>query len=327
LKFDMLLARISLYKNRFKLVQLKLLICLFTLFPMAKTAYGQTVVDVTTSIGNFSIELFDSAAPATVANFLSYVTSGRYNGAFIHRSVPGFVIQGGLFSINQTTGVLAPIQLDPPVVNEYNQPNSRGTLAMAKVGGDPNSANSQWFVNLADNGSALDERNNGGFTVFGRVLGDGMTIFDTIATLPRVNLQLPFLGSPLADFPLQNYTGGQVLVENLVSFEMSVAVPEFKNSYNPETGVLTLRVRLSDTSLIQLQFNQVASSTNIVFSVALESVTALTESDISFAQFDLATGELLIPELAINGEVAGRNVRLNLTDPQQLLFTLVSVDP
>lgn len=321
----MLVAGALSLKNVSTAKQLKLLCFFVALITMGKAAHGQTIVDVRTSVGNFSIELFDAAAPATVANFLSYVTSGRYNGALIHRSVPGFVVQGGFLAINQTSGDVESIQLDPPVVNEFNQSNTRGTLAMAKLPSDPNSATSQWFVNLADNGSNLDEQ-NGGFTVFGRVLGDGMTVVDTISTLPRFTLQ--FLGSPLADFPLLNYTGGPLLLPNFVSLEMSVATPpsSFQNSFVPETGLLTLRVALSDATLIQLQFNLVSSSTSFVFQVVPESVTALTETDASFAQFDLATGELLVPELSINGEVAGRNVRFSLTDAQQLLFTLVSFE-
>ncbi|MFT4863660.1 MAG: peptidyl-prolyl cis-trans isomerase A (cyclophilin A) [Pseudohongiellaceae bacterium] len=310
----------ALAKNNFGSKQLRLLLCLVALVAMTKAAHGQTIVDVRTSVGNFSIELFDTAAPATVANFLSYVTSERYNGTFIHRTEPGFVVQGGFFVFNQAENEINGIALDPPVVNEFNESNTRGTLAMAKVGGDPNSATSQWFVNLADNGGNLDGQ-NGGFTIFGRVLGNGMNVVDIIAGLPRFNIQ------GVGTTPLINYTGGQLLAANLVTIEMSVAAPSFQNSFMPETGVLTLQVALSDGALIELNFTQVASSSSFVFQVALDSVKTLTAGDSSFAQFDLATGELVVPELAINGAVAGRNVRFNLTDAQQLLFTLISFDP
>lgn len=317
----MLVARALSLKNVSTAKQLKLLCFFVALITMGKAAHGQTIVDVRTSVGNFSIELFDTAAPATVANFLSYVTSGRYDGTFIHRTEPGFVVQGGFFVFNPTLNEINGIPLDPPVINEFNQSNTRGTLAMAKVAGDPNSATSQWFVNLGDNGANLDGQ-NGGFTTFGRVLGNGMNVVDVIAGLPRFNIE------GVGTTPLINYAGGPLLAANLVTIEMSVATPpsSFQNSFVPETGLLTLRVALSDATLIQLQFNQVPSSTGFVFQVVPESVTALTETDASFAQFDLATGELLVPELSINGEVAGRNVRFSLTDAQQLLFTLVSFE-
>ncbi len=313
-------------KSGFGSKQLRLLLCLVALIAMTKVAHGQTVVDVRTSVGNFSIELFDTAAPATVANFLNYVNSGRYNGVLVHRSVSNFVVQVGLLALNPTSSQLEFVQVDPPVVNEFNQSNTRGTLAMAKVGGDPNSATSQWFVNLADNGSNLDSQ-NGGFTVFGRVLGDGMSVVDALAALPVFNAQ--FSGVSLEGFPLQNYDGGAVQAENYVALDISVApaLPDFQNSYVPESGVLRLRVALSDGALIELDFNQQVSSPGFVFQVLSDSVKTLTASDTSFAQFDLATGELVVPELAINGTVAGRNVRFNLTDSQQLLFTLISFDP
>jgi peptidyl-prolyl cis-trans isomerase A (cyclophilin A) len=280
-----------------------------------------TVVEVKTSLGNFSIELFDSAAPATVANFLNYVEAGRYNGTFIHRSVPGFVLQGGFFVFNQLLNEVGGITLDPPVANEFNQSNSRGTLAMAKLGGDPDSATSQWFVNLADNGANLDAQ-NGGFTVFGQVIGDGMTVVDSIAGLPLFDIE------GVGATPLINYLEGALLTENLVVIDMTVvqAVSRFQNSYAPETGVLSLRVALSDGLLVELQLNQITSSSDIVFQVVQDSVNFLTQGDASFAQLDLTTGVLTIPELTISGEVVDRSVRFKLTDAASLLFTLDSLE-
>ncbi len=131
--------------------------------------------------GKLNVELLDVDAPSSVANFLSYVNRGAYVNALIHRSVPGFVIQGGGFALSGSS--INPIPADAPVVNEFKVPNTRGTLALAKLSSGPNTATNQWFFNLADNRSNLDSQ-NGGSTVFARVLGTGMTVADNIAALP-----------------------------------------------------------------------------------------------------------------------------------------------
>ena len=140
------------------------------------------VVRVDTAAGSFSIELFEQTTRVTVANFLNYVRGGDYTGTFLHRVVPGFIVQGCGFRLD-SNGAAVEIPADPPIVNEFNISNTRGTVAMAKLGGDPNSATNQWFVNLADNSASLDSQ-NGGFTVFGQVIDDGMDVVDAIAALP-----------------------------------------------------------------------------------------------------------------------------------------------
>jgi cyclophilin family peptidyl-prolyl cis-trans isomerase len=109
------------------------------------------------------------------------------------------------------------------VINEPGISNLRGTIAMAKRPGDPNSATSQWFINLADNSELLDDQ-NGGFTVFGEVTGNGMDVVDAIAALPVWNAGSPCFGcSPLTELPLRDYPGGGAPVEeqNLVMMDVS----------------------------------------------------------------------------------------------------------
>ena len=130
-----------------------------------------TTVRVITSLGDFSIELFDDITPITVANFLNYVNSGRYNTTVIHRVINTpipFIIQGGGMSYNVEENTLDAINTDGAILNEPFISNQRGTVAMAKLSGNPNSATSQWFVNLNDNSANLDAQ-NGGFTVFGHL--------------------------------------------------------------------------------------------------------------------------------------------------------------
>jgi cyclophilin family peptidyl-prolyl cis-trans isomerase len=176
---------------------IKLALVLILAFPAVSSA---TTVRLQTALGMVDIQLFDTAAPLTVANFLKYVNSGAYNNSFIHRSVPGFVIQGGGYTLDSAKIQANPISTNPPVPNEFSssRSNLRGTIAMAKLGGDPNSATSQWFINLADNSAILGIQQNGGFTVFGQVLGNGMAIIDAIAALPVVNAGGVFTEFPLA---------------------------------------------------------------------------------------------------------------------------------
>ena len=182
-----------------------------------------TVVTIQTPLGSFDVELLEDVAPATVANFLNYVNRGDYNDTFLHRSVPGFVIQGGGFFYDPDTNTAPGINTDPPVINEFSVSNTRGTMAMAKVGGDPNSATSQWFVNLVDNSANLDS-SNGGFTVFGRVLGDGMDVVDAIAALEIFDIR-PDANSPLGAVPLINFDRVSLVLENFVNIQVSASTP------------------------------------------------------------------------------------------------------
>lgn len=159
-----------------------------------------TVVQFNTVEGTFNVRLYNGATPLNVANFLNYVNNGRYNGTFIHRSIPGFVIQGGGYTYTDAAGT-APVTEFPQVQNEPGISNLTGTIAMAKLpppsdggpaNGGPNSATDQWFFNLSDTNAGscpngLDCQ-NGGFTAFGRVLGTGMTVVNKIAALTPYDL-------------------------------------------------------------------------------------------------------------------------------------------
>lgn len=145
------------------------------------------LVRLATDFGPIDIQL-DASAPATVANFLAYLRRGAYDNTVLHRKVTNFIVQGGGFRWDDTTAPRAvPVATTPPVVNEFSpqRSNLRATVAMAKLGGNPDSATSQWFVNLADNAANLDNQ-NGGFTVFGRVTPPGMVAVDHIAALGAV---------------------------------------------------------------------------------------------------------------------------------------------
>ncbi len=160
-----------------------------------------TSVRFHTNEGDIDVTLRPDKAPKTVANFLSYVNNGSYSNSIFHRSVPGFIIQGGGFQLKNGSVVAIPTL--PTVVNEPGLSNTRGTLAMAKLGSDPNSATDQWFFNLTDNSANLDNQ-NGGFTVFGQISNDaGLAVMDKIAAVPVYKNQ----ASPLDTIPLIGYDG------------------------------------------------------------------------------------------------------------------------
>ncbi|MEY2557835.1 MAG: hypothetical protein QOE34_1260 [Verrucomicrobiota bacterium] len=192
-------------------------------------------VRMTTVLGTIDVALFGQQKPITVANFLNYVDQGRYfitdptthqpASSFIHRSLPGFVIQGGGFlgtvnPANSANAQVTAVATLPPIQNEPGFSNKRGTIAMAQFGSDANSATSQWFINLTDNSASLDFRinNAGPYTVFGRVAGTGMTTVDSIAAVTRYNFGAPFDTLPLRNYTQADYNSGKAIaVSNLVS--------------------------------------------------------------------------------------------------------------
>jgi cyclophilin family peptidyl-prolyl cis-trans isomerase len=157
---------------------------------------SSSAVQVSTNLGNFPIILNDELTPQTVANFYSYVNANDYNGVVLHRVIPGFVMQVGGF---KPTAAASPdnnftsLTRRPSPVNEPGIQNFRGTVALAKVGGNPDSGTHDFFISAADNTGNLDEQNQG-FTVFGRVPSAPMTsVVDIMMTQPTgtYSVQLP----------------------------------------------------------------------------------------------------------------------------------------
>ena len=143
-------------------------------------------VELDTTAGKITLELYPEAAPKTVENFLAYVKGKQYDGTQFHRVIDGFMIQGGGF-----TADFSPKPTRPPIVNEAETSskagllNVPGTLAMARTS-DPQSATAQFFINVADN-KFLNFREatpqGYGYTVFGKVI-QGMDVVNKIAAMP-----------------------------------------------------------------------------------------------------------------------------------------------
>jgi peptidyl-prolyl cis-trans isomerase A (cyclophilin A) len=143
---------------------------------MSRVEAADTVqVRVDTTAGPFVMQLDRARAPLTVANFLAYLEAGHYSGLVFHRVVDGFVVQGGGYTPELT---LRPVR--PPVANESGNglSNRRGTVAMARTT-DPHSADSQFYINLADNLDLDPKATRWGYAVFGQVT-EGMEVVDSI---------------------------------------------------------------------------------------------------------------------------------------------------
>ncbi len=295
---------------------------LFSIFASATSLAG-TIVRVSTSVGDYSIELLDESAPLTVANFLGYVDRNDFNGTYLHRVVDNFVVQGGAYRFKLFEGPID-IPVGEPVVNEFGASNVRGTVAMAKVDGDPDSATNQWFVNLADNSANLDG-SNGGFTVFGTILGDGMAVLDAIDALPFVSLGAKATNAPyFSEF-----------YENPTSFVyMNVEVTERFSSaahvYESGTGLLITSVNIDNGSdIVSLNFSSVASDLGFVIQANQESVIPRQAVFDGIATFDSAAGLFTIPSLEVNlnGSVSViSNVVFKLIDPARARFLLDSYE-
>ena len=170
---------------------MKKLFCICLLLVSPALLAKDPEVLVKTTHGDFTLRLYADKAPITVENFLGYVDSGFYKGTIFHRVIPKFMIQTGGFDERMKEK-----ETLPPIKNEAKNRvhNERGTIAMARTN-DPDSASSQFFVNVRNNFSLDWAPRNPGYTVFGEVI-DGMYTVDMIAIEPTGN----FMGH--ADVPL-----------------------------------------------------------------------------------------------------------------------------
>lgn len=184
----------------FKRLCLLLALCWLPLSMIADANAGNPQVEIKTSQGSFVIELYPDKAPKTVANFLEYVANNFYPGTVFHRTIDRFMIQGGGLTteLKEKNSMQPSIKTSlaasnkeyvvlPPIANESNNGlrNERGTLAMARAF-DPDSATSQFFINLDDNkflNFYKPDPHYIGYCVFGRVIS-GMDVIERIGHLP-----------------------------------------------------------------------------------------------------------------------------------------------
>ena len=214
--------------------------CLFATASIAPAQVSSnSFVNFHTPAGDMVVELFDSLKPVTVQNFLRYVQSGAYDGMFLHRAIPGFIVQGGgtrvdvgLMSLTNGFNSYLNVTNYGNITNEYLVGqvfhNTYGTIAMAKLGGDPNSASSQWFFNLANNSANLDNQ-NGGFTVFGHVVS-GTNVLNYFNNLAK--------GLGIVDLTLYYGSSASLFTDLPVHNQVMPGVPAFNNLDYTEITVI-----------------------------------------------------------------------------------------
>ena len=205
--------------------------------------------DSTKSVGNrFFVELYDiqnksnQSTPITSNNFIEYVNDGSFDNTFIHRLVSDFVIQSGAYKVltdsSEAGFSVSTIQSKGEIINEPGNSNFIGSIAMAKISGKPNSATSEWFINLSDNNN-LDTQNEG-FTVFGHILGDGINnpllLNQTgIETYP-LDLQFTTTTVQLPTVPLLNLDSNGLKKDNFFIINeiksVDIRPDEIGNKYN-----------------------------------------------------------------------------------------------
>jgi cyclophilin family peptidyl-prolyl cis-trans isomerase len=231
----------------------KQLFSIVTLLLLGFNASASTLVQFRTVFGDLDVELYDQDKPATVQNFIRYVRSGLYQDGIIHRCVPTFVIQGGGYYVanrHTTNAGIAAIATFPPITNEFGigktYSNVYGRIAMAKRGGDTNSASSQWFFNLTNN-AFLDAGPDGFFTVFGKVVRgtNVLNVFKKFKASSPTNT-IVSIGGPLTELP--------VLRTNLTYDDLIYV----------DVSLLNVQVTQLANRTHQISWNSVAGRTNYV---------------------------------------------------------------
>ena len=215
-----------------------------------------TVVRFSTSVGNMDLALDDADYPLNVANFLSYVNSGAYNGTFIHRAIANFIFQGGGYNVAGDKNY-PHIAVNAAVTGEHKDPNVRGTIAMALTGGagSADSGTSEWFLNLVDNASLDDgSGSQGPFTAFGHVIEGDLATMDAIGAVETYDASSVVVSDDKGVFtnlPLINYTSDQGVEINpdLVYINQVAVIALVPKGANP-TALLALAASSSNPGLV-----------------------------------------------------------------------------
>ncbi|MFZ2631537.1 MAG: peptidylprolyl isomerase [Desulfosalsimonadaceae bacterium] len=244
---------------------------------------GTVNVILETNMGNITLSLFQDEAPVTVANFLSYVDEGFYDGTIFHRVISGFVIQGGGLDAQMNSK-----QTHDPIVNEASNglSNDAYTIAMARTT-DPNSATSQFFINLADNKGLNYSDTSDGYAVFGEVI-EGKDVVDAIGAVSTTTKGV------YQNVPANTITIQKAVRINDTALELkTIADQNLAENLPAGTLVATAEVMDADTTgetvSYMLTTNIQDENGNALFAVN-GSTGAITLTEAGAAELDFETG-------------------------------------
>jgi cyclophilin family peptidyl-prolyl cis-trans isomerase len=267
-------------------------------------------VAVCTDRGRFTIELLDQESPGHVANFLDYMERGFYSGTVFHRVVPDFVIQGGGYDSEFREKVPA-----DPIPNESDNGlrNRRGTVAAARTE-DPDSATSQFFVNLRNNSDLDASRRGPGYTVFGQVT-DGMNVVEEIGELPtsgrgpfRADVPeplvtilsvVPLVDERMDDLPLtERHAAMRAEIESAVGAEDFAAAMGWFDQYRSVCGDMTPPLLLveAEVGLAAGAGERTRVAIEEFFRVAGDDEEGFARAIELYTQFLPELGEIVLPD-------------------------------
>lgn len=283
-----------------------------------------TKVKVESTIGEFTVELFDDEASAAVAQFLANIEAGTYQFTMIHFASPT-LFAGGLYFYNSCSPGPVDAPSIPPVPSPGSaRPNTTGTIAMVPLTEATGTLGGQWVINLGNNEGLYSPDTRP--VVIGEIVS-GLNIADQISRLWRVPMNI----SPAV--PTVNYEGIEVVQcgffnrDNVVRVRMEV-LPEAiaVNTFDSASGLLNIKVNAGESGLLSLSMQLQTMAPTAIVQVQPETVSVLTEAVDGMASFDSSNNELRIPELVVDGQLAYRNLVFSLTDAANLMFTLLSAE-
>ncbi len=224
---------------------------------------SESAVQIQTTLGNINVILYNTATPLTVANFMAYASGGRYTNVAFHRSAnlsgSGFpagsrdILQGGGYVTNSAPDNFSDVNKFPALVNEPGISNTIDTIAMAKPGGQPDGATSEFFFNVKNNSAALDN-NNGGFSVFGRVTAPTRSVMQAITDRPTGTYTINIAGQPrgpFADWPMNAASAPSSMnIANVVTITSVTPLPVLSHAITANTNPSVMTAAISGGTMV-----------------------------------------------------------------------------
>jgi peptidyl-prolyl cis-trans isomerase A (cyclophilin A) len=306
-------------------IRLRRLILLIALL-LSPSVFATTIVNVQTNVGNFKLRLFEDKAPATVAQFLAHLEAGNYQFSMVHEVLAEYAT-GGLYTYESCFQGPVPVPALPTIpVEATGLSNSRNTIAMARNLNNSNAVGGQWVINFNNNENAYDPAIEP--VVFGEVI-EGFTTLDQFSDAWTVGMNVSL------SVPTVNYFGilfvncALFTRDNVIKTLMQVEiveepVPDPANVFDEASSTLNIKVDAGTEGLLALSLTLQSTDPEVIVQAQPETVVSLSAPVEGMATFDAATGNLTIPELVVNGQVAYTNLVFQLTDSQSLFFTLQS---